>query len=655
MMASLSEPSRIARFGVFEVDLQARELRKSGLRIRLHDQPFEVLAALLEHAGEVVSREELRQRIWPGGTFVDFDSGLNTAVNKLREALGDSADSPRFIETVPRRGYRFLPPIEGTVHAGVATSPQPVEEILEILKTEVSRLSIEEGWDQLRVGTSRKRVWRALPGLLIATLSVAVVGLAIAYFRQLPTETHTVRFQVPIPGGRPFGEGGPSVSPDGKWVAFNTDNPDYTRDLWIHSFDSGATRLVPGIEASPESPFWSPDSRFLAFIDTKDMPNKTAYRLKKIDVMGGLPQTICDTENGFYGGTWSRGGVILFSQAKVPPFKQTPYTLYRVSAAGGEVRPVLQLAKSRGETAQSLPQFLPDGQHFIYNSWNAENKGAIYVSSLDSTETRLLLPADSKAQFVTGFLIFARHDSLLAQPFDARKLRLAGEPFSLAEKIQRSSGKAVPFSASENGVLVYGTPVSPDVQLAWYDRHGARLGPIGEPGAFAFLSMSPDGERLAVSRADPETKKLNIWTMELSTGLLSRVTFDTADDWTPVWSSDGRELVFSSNRAGTWDLYRTPVDGGAGEKRIFASNDLAGPFLPDSHPRKPFCKTDRCSSGRGVVPIRGLQSFICCRLPAKENRSRCSRRHSGKTLRVYPRTDAGSLTSLKNQADPKCM
>src|SRR5215467_9201587 len=292
-MASASEPSRITRFGVFEVDLRARELRKAGLKIRLHDQPFLVLAALLERAGEVVAREELRQRIWPDGTFVDFDSGLNTAVNKLREALGDSADSPRFIETVPRRGYRFLPTLDRMVTGRAATVPQPVEEIRQ---TEVRHLGREESRDQLTVASSRERTWRALLGILIATLSLAVVVLAVAYFRQRPAEVHAVRFQVPIPGERPFGEGGPSVSPDGKWVAFNTDDPDYTRRLWIHSFDTGTTRLVPGIEASPESPFWSPDSRFLAFIDTKDMPNKTAYHLKKIDVMGGLPQTICETD-----------------------------------------------------------------------------------------------------------------------------------------------------------------------------------------------------------------------------------------------------------------------------------------------------------------------------------------------------------------------
>src|SRR5713101_562589 len=104
--------ARIVRFGTFEADLGARELRKSGVRIKLHAQQFEVLALLLERPGEVIPREELRQRLWPTDTFVDFDHGVNTAINRLREALGDSAENPRFVGTIPRRGYRFVAPVE---------------------------------------------------------------------------------------------------------------------------------------------------------------------------------------------------------------------------------------------------------------------------------------------------------------------------------------------------------------------------------------------------------------------------------------------------------------------------------------------------------------------------------------------------------------
>ena len=124
-----NHPGRIARFGVFELDLAAGELRKNGAKLRLQDQPFQVLALLLEHAGDVVTREEVREKLWPADTFVDFDHSLNTAVNKLRETLGDSASSPRYIETLARRGYRFIAPVNtGPVekdHVGTAAPGSP--------------------------------------------------------------------------------------------------------------------------------------------------------------------------------------------------------------------------------------------------------------------------------------------------------------------------------------------------------------------------------------------------------------------------------------------------------------------------------------------------------------------------------------------------
>src|SRR6266568_4290414 len=122
-MAPEAQAPSILRFGVFEVDLRSRELRKQGVRIKLQEQPFHVLTVLLQRPGEVVTREELRSQNWPADTFVDFDNSLNTAINKLREALGDSADNPRFIETLPRRGYRFIAPVAGTdgsTHASAA-------------------------------------------------------------------------------------------------------------------------------------------------------------------------------------------------------------------------------------------------------------------------------------------------------------------------------------------------------------------------------------------------------------------------------------------------------------------------------------------------------------------------------------------------------
>jgi DNA-binding winged helix-turn-helix (wHTH) protein len=132
-MPQASDARRVVRFGVFEVNLAAGELRKGGVRIRLQEQPFQILAFLLERPGDVITREEIRQKLWPADTFVDFDHSLNTAVNKLREALGDSASSPRYVETLARRGYRFLVPVEqvesasgqGSRDAVVVSEPAP--------------------------------------------------------------------------------------------------------------------------------------------------------------------------------------------------------------------------------------------------------------------------------------------------------------------------------------------------------------------------------------------------------------------------------------------------------------------------------------------------------------------------------------------------
>jgi cholera toxin transcriptional activator len=175
-MPSSNRNVGLLRFGVFEVDLATGELRKNGVRIRLQEQPFQVLAALLQNAGEIVTRDALREMIWPADTFVDFDHSLNTAVNKIRESLGDSASNPRFVETVARRGYRFIAPVTraGLSIANGATAADPGATTQ--AASEPSEPSLHP---ELHVPVPRRSVVRTLFGLVqVMYLVFYVSGLA---------------------------------------------------------------------------------------------------------------------------------------------------------------------------------------------------------------------------------------------------------------------------------------------------------------------------------------------------------------------------------------------------------------------------------------------------------------------------------------------
>lgn len=566
-MASQPAPQRTVRFGVFEVDLSAGELRKRGHKIKLQDQPFQVLSLLLCRPSEVVTREELRQALWPADTFVEFDQGLNTAINKIRQALGDSADNPHYVETLARRGYRFLGPVDEAVNEATVDALQPGD-VHEVVGR---NQHVAEGPEEPPAAPAERREWQVLPWALFAAVSLALAVLAAVHFGQSPSEAQAVRFQVPLPDKVTFGRlDWPMVSPNGQRVVFTGIAADRTRHLWVRSLNFLTAQLLPGTEGS-WLPFWSPDSRFVAFFSV----GKTAIELKKIDVMGGPPLKLCDVAQRccFSAGDWNKDGIILFTQSG---------TLHRVSAAGGEATPVLELDKSRQETEQVSPHFLPDGQHFLYLSWtrgvNAEEARS-FLGSLDSKKTRMLISPGSNVSYAPpGFLIYGQQEAetLLAQPFDAKKLRFTGEPSIVAEQVPRLlSESASLFSVSQNGVLVYRGANSGHVQLAWYSRDGKRLGSIGEPGImYGGMSMSPDETRLAVRGMDEQTGTFNIWALELSSGISTRVTFHPVNDLAPVWSPNGRELVFSSDRKARmkFSLYRKAVGGGE-EEMVLESNE----------------------------------------------------------------------------------
>jgi serine/threonine protein kinase len=415
---------------------------------------------------------------------------------------------------------------------------------------------------------SRERwAWVAAAVLLIAT---AALGAWVTALRRPPAEAPSVRFSIGPPEGATFitNPQNPIVSPDGSKLAFLAQaSPSKPSQLWVRALDSETARPIAGTDNAYQ-PFWSADSRFLAFY--------ADGKLKKIAVSGGPAQTLADSTVGSQG-TWSRDGVVLFTTAD---------TIYRVSSDGGNATQVTMLDSSRQELRHQWPYLLPDGKHFLFSarSSNPENN-AIYVASLDSPQRKLLVNILSNPVYVPpGYLLFNREGTLMARPFDAQRLELTGGEVPIAENVDFNpvNGRAA-FSASENGVLGYRTGAGSNSQLRWFDRSGKPLGVLGDPARYSDVQLSPDGKQASVSIVDPTKRTSDIWIFDVESGLKTKFTFDPADDLAMVWKPDGKRAVFSSQRKGHFDLYQKNADGTGTEELLFEDNLNKYPvsFTPD--------------------------------------------------------------------------
>jgi len=390
-----------------------------------------------------------------------------------------------------------------------------------------------------------------LPWAIATLLLIACVAFALLYFWPRATDKRAISFAIEIPD-KATDMGDVSISPDGQLIVFEA-SVDGKNSLYLRSLDSVELKHLPGTDGG-YLPFWSPDNRYIGFF--------AEGKLKKIDVNGGSTQTICDSGNSS-GGTWNSEGVILFSSQGQP--------LRRVAAAGGA--PTAALTLEPKAIQHDYPLFLPDGRHFLYASWDGNPATVdIYIGALDGTH-RLLFAVDSNVGYAaSGYLLFARDNTLMAQAFDAAKLALSGEPFPVLEHMAFDGGSSFAyFSIAENGTIVFRKSGDNSRQLMWVDRSGKQIGPAGPPGAYNDIMLSPDQTKAAIQKIDGANS--DVWIMDLVRGVPTRFTFTESSEDNPSWSPDGKNLIYTSTNASNHTtFFRKNSSGGGNEEKIYESD-----------------------------------------------------------------------------------
>jgi Tol biopolymer transport system component/DNA-binding winged helix-turn-helix (wHTH) protein len=507
------DPACPVAFGPFEFDEVSTQLRKHGHVLRLPGQSLQILLVLVHRPGQIISRDELRQQLWGAAAFGDFEQGLNSAVNKLRQTLGDSADQPRYIETVPGRGYRFVARVHRASRRPVLGMTAPVP---------------------LRIEPRPKTQWqrKLLVGTGVALVVVAGAGYWMGKRSQdVPAMPKTLTLAVQPPRGFVL-EGAASrqafaLSPDGARLAFTAMDSSGEFSVFLQDFNSLEPRLVGG-SSSAHTVFWSSDARTLYFT--------ARGKLWRASLQSDAHILLADSPAFMFSGAWLNSKRILLDSFRAS---------YVISPSGGPVE--------RLNETYLWPQMLPDGKHALYVKWDAKaGRHRAHVLRLsDFSTSRDLMETDSRVQYSSspvtpgsGYLLYVRGGTLLAHPFDPRALQVTGEPMAVASKVYFfAKTGAADFSVS-GSALAYQSLTSRS-QLVWVDRTGHEVGMIG-PADINVKSarLSPDGQWLATAIYDAERGGQDLWIFDVKTNLGRRLTAEAALRDAPVWSPDSKRLAF---------------------------------------------------------------------------------------------------------------
>jgi len=523
---------------------------------------FDLLLVLAQNAGRLLTKEQLMQAVW-ADTAVE-ESNLSYHVFAIRKALGDPAGDG-LIATVPKRGYRFTAAVtfsQGNSDQPLGSSDEADREqegsgstsqsIVAPVSNPATAGGVSPGWHSTPRSGWRSPVW------LGAGLLVGIAGTLLMTMGRGDPPPTLIRAQ--ISPGVELSEASPfALSPDGQHLVFAGIGPDGVTRLWLRQMGEDAPRPLAGTETAlgglTPPMFWSPDGQTVAF--------DAAGQLKRFDLRDGATRKVCALRGLAIGGSWNADGIIIVGAPSSG--------LLRCSARTGEAVELTRVDAGNGETTHVFPWFLPDGRHFLYVrvARNAPEGSGVYLGTLDdppgTTPPKRLLASGFGAAYIptkgrsTGHVVFLRDATLFAQEFDERALQLRGDPILLARPVGSFLDGGF-FSVSQDDVIAF-RPPDKDFQLTWFDRHGAKIGALGEVGRYSGVALSADDSRVATAREVVGSNiDQDLWILDTSRSTSTRVTFGPILENVPVWSGDGRELIFTvGGENGT--LFEQTVNG----------------------------------------------------------------------------------------------
>lgn len=543
-------------FGPFRFEA-GNGLWRDSEEVPLPPRALGVLEALLGAPGEVVSKPRLLDAVWKDA-FVT-EASLLEAIKVLREALGDDRLNPTYIQTVHRRGYRFIAPVVAG-QVGQAGQVGRVGQVGPALPS-VPALPAPPAHDS---------PWRPLI-VAGASAAVAMIGIAIVFAvlgQRPPVTRPTMRFTIALPEETAIDplRGSVAVSADGTRMVYAALTAGRPR-LFLRTIDRDAPQPIDGSDGASD-PFFSPDGQWVGFF--------AHGSLKKLQLDGGTPVVLCAARAGA-GASWARDGTIVFGGGPGGG-------LARVSADGGE--PVVLTAPSAGsrEVTFGWPDILPDGEAVLYTAASLTGSRVAWLD-IPSGVSRPLVESAAFARYSpTGHLVFERRGRLEAAPFSTRERRVTGtsRPILRGLATSRATLAGPRFAFSNTGSLLYVPGASSDVdeQLHWLDVRG-RLEPVGlPPAAIGAVDLAPDLQQLAMTvETDGGT---DLWIGDLRRGALSRLPLD-GPSANPTWRPDGLEIAFAYSKAGPFNLFVRPTGSEAAPRALFESpwNQFPTSWSPD--------------------------------------------------------------------------